>query len=145
MVLFAYPCEGGLSGVHVGGNCSANLFSRSNLLANWNTCSAKFPYPYLNGTRSELLQQRGSKGQVGIEGNGEWTCAFHSVSILHSMVPRRLHLFACLQQRTWWENLSGEINTCQKLYRISQGDDLYESLYLTKREERSIFHALWEN
>lgn len=37
---------------------------------------------------------------------------------------------------------------CQKLYRISQGDELYElyeSLYLTKREERSIFHALWEN
>lgn len=65
--------------------------------------------------------------------------------VVHSVFPRRLHLFACLRQGTRWENLSGEINTCQKLYRISQGEEECESAYLTKREEKGIFRALWEN
>lgn len=84
--------------------------------------------------------KEGIEGQMGKGGNGEWMCVFHSMSILHSVVPRRLHLFACLQQRTWGESLSGEISTCQKLYRISQGEALYESLYLTKGK-KGVFYV----
>lgn len=70
------------------------------------------------------------------------TCFPFLVNPAGSFLKGFICLLLCSKEFGEKISLSGEINTCQKLYRISQGEDLCESLYFTNKERKGYFMCI---